>query len=129
MSMRVSQRSSTPRTPSGDDQRTDAQSLAAQQRPYRADRVADSALRRGAPRRNHTANQASTAAESADNRKLIGDLKRMLVTSQIDAWNQSSDTIRASIEYDLGHDRRPLDAAAENVRTAESRFEDAERQM
>ena len=127
--MRVSQRSSTPRTPSDDDQRTDAQSLAAQQRPYRADRVADSALRRGAPRRNHTANQASTAAESADNRKLIGDLKRMLVTSQIDAWNQSSDTIRASIEYDLGHDRRPLDAAAENVRTAESRFEDAERQM
>jgi hypothetical protein len=44
-------------------------------------------------------------------------------------WNQSSDYIRGSIEYDLGHDRSSLDAAADKVRAAQAKLDKARSEM
>jgi hypothetical protein len=127
--MFVNQRSSNPRTLFDEDRRPDAASPLVQQRSDRTGHATGSPLRPDTSGRNQAARHASTSTKRPDNLKLIADLKRMLATSQLEVWNRSSDTIRGSIEYDLGHDRRPLDAAAENVNSAASRLKDAEHQM
>jgi hypothetical protein len=127
--MLVNQRSGHPRTLCDDDRQSDTDSPAVQQRTHRAGHTAGSTrrpdVRRGTQAPSHTA----ASAKRANHRKLVADLKQMLATSQIDVWNRSSETIRGSIEHDLGHDRRALDAAAENVNSAKSRFRDAEHRM
>ncbi|MFC0399948.1 hypothetical protein [Paraburkholderia rhizosphaerae] len=82
-----------------------------------------------APRKAVTHGLNRSMATDADHTTLLNNVKQMLATSQIDAWNRVSDCIRGSVEYDLGHDRRSLDKSAEAVRTAEREFNDAEHQM
>jgi hypothetical protein len=60
---------------------------------------------------------------------VIDGLKRMFAASQADAWEKSRTRIHGSMEYDLAHDRRPLDTLAENIRAAERKFNDAEHEM